>query len=125
MKRSDETILSKIVQLVDEAQRKKSPTEAFIDRFARYYTPTVIGLAALVVVIPPLLLGLPFNEWFYKGLVLLVVSCPCAMAISTPVSMVSGLTSAAKNGVLIKGGSNIEEMQNVKAMVFDKTGTPY
>jgi Cd2+/Zn2+-exporting ATPase len=123
MKRSDETILSKIVQLVDEAQRKKSPTEAFIDRFARYYTPTVIGLAALVVAIPPLLLGLPFNEWFYKGLVLLVVSCPCAMAISTPVSMVSGLTSAAKNGVLIKGGSNIEEMQSVKAMVFDKTGT--
>jgi Cd2+/Zn2+-exporting ATPase len=111
------------VQLVDEAQRKKSPTEAFIDRFARYYTPTVIGLAALVVVIPSLLFRLPFNEWFYKGLVLLVVSCPCAMAISTPVSMVSGLTSAAKNGVLIKGGSNIEEMQNVKAMVFDKTGT--
>ena len=122
-KRSDETILSKIVQLVDEAQRKKSPTEAFIDRFARYYTPTVIGLAVLVVAIPPLLLGLPFNEWFYKGLVLLVVSCPCAMAISTPVSMVSGLTSAAKNGVLIKGGSHIEEMQNLKAMVFDKTGT--
>ncbi len=123
IKRSDETILSKIVQLVDEAQREKSPTEAFIDRFARYYTPTVIGLAALVVVIPPLLLGLPFNEWFYKGLVLLVVSCPCAMAISTPVSMVSGLTSAAKNGVLIKGGSNIEKMQSINAMVFDKTGT--
>ncbi|HXY87994.1 MAG TPA: cation-translocating P-type ATPase [Candidatus Acidoferrales bacterium] len=123
IKRSDETILSKIVQLVDEAQREKSPTEAFIDRFARYYTPTVIGLAALVVVIPPLLLGLPFNEWFYKGLVLLVVSCPCAMAISTPVSMVSGLTSAAKNGVLIKGGSNIEKMQTINAMVFDKTGT--
>jgi Cd2+/Zn2+-exporting ATPase len=122
-KRSDETVLSKIVQLVDAAQRQKSPTEAFIDRFARYYTPAVIGLAVLVVAVPPLLLGLPFTDWFYKGLVLLVVSCPCAMAISTPVSMVSGLTSAAKNGALIKGGSTIEEMKNVKAMVFDKTGT--
>jgi Cd2+/Zn2+-exporting ATPase len=122
-KRSDETILSKIVQLVDAAQRQKSPTEAFVDRFARYYTPAVIGLAVLVVAIPPLLLGLPFTDWFYKGLVLLVVSCPCAMAISTPVSMVSGLTSAAKNGALIKGGSTIEEIKNVKVMVFDKTGT--
>ena len=88
-KRSDETILSRIVQLVEEAQRKKTPTEAFVDRFSRYYTPIVITLAALVVILPVLLFGLPFGEWFYRGLVLLVVSCPCAMAISTPVSMVS------------------------------------
>jgi len=122
-KRSDETILSRIVQLVDEAQRKKTPTEAFVDRFSHYYTPTVITLAALVVVIPVLIFGLPFDEWFYKGLVLLVISCPCAMAISTPVSMVSGLTAAAKRGILIKGGNVIEELKDVKVVIFDKTGT--
>jgi Cd2+/Zn2+-exporting ATPase len=112
-KRSDETILSRIVQLVDEAQRKKTPTEAFIDRFSHYYTPIVITLAALVVILPVLLFGLPFSEWFYRGLVLLVVSCPCAMAISTPVSMVSGLTAAARRGILIKGGDVIEELKDV------------
>jgi Cd2+/Zn2+-exporting ATPase len=122
-KRSDETILSRIVQLVDEAQRKKTPTEAFIDRFSYYYTPTVIALAALVVVLPVLIFGLPFSEWFYRGLVLLVISCPCAMAISTPVSMVSGLTAAARQGILIKGGDVIEELKDVKVVIFDKTGT--
>ena len=122
-KRSDETILSRIVQLVDEAQRKKTPTEAFIDRFSYYYTPIVIALAALVVVLPVLLFGLPFSEWFYRGLVLLVISCPCAMAISTPVSMVSGLTAAARQGILIKGGDVIEELKDVKVVIFDKTGT--
>lgn len=122
-KRSDETILSRIVQLVDEAQRKKTPTEAFIDRFSYYYTPIVIALAALVVALPVLLFGLPFSEWFYRGLVLLVISCPCAMAISTPVSMVSGLTAAARQGILIKGGDVIEELKDVKVVIFDKTGT--
>jgi Cd2+/Zn2+-exporting ATPase len=122
-KRSDETTLSRIVQLVDEAQRKKTPTEAFIDRFSHYYTPTVIALAALVIVLPPLLFGLPLDEWFYKGLVLLVISCPCAMAISTPVSMVSGLTAAARRGILIKGGDVIENLKDVKVVIFDKTGT--
>jgi Cd2+/Zn2+-exporting ATPase len=122
-KRSDETILSRIVQLVGEAQRKKTPTEAFIDRFSHYYTPIVITLAALTVVLPVLLFGLPFSEWFYRGLVLLVVSCPCAMAISTPVSMVSGLTAAARRGILIKGGDVIEELKDVKVVIFDKTGT--
>ena len=122
-KRSDETILSRIVQLVDEAQRKKTPTEAFIDRFSHYYTPIVITLAALVVILPVLLFGLPLSEWFYRGLVLLVVSCPCAMAISTPVSMVSGLTAAARRGILIKGGDVIEELKDVKVVIFDKTGT--
>ena len=122
-KRSDETILSRIVQLVDEAQRKKTPTEAFIDRFSYYYTPIVITLAALVVVIPVLLFGLPFSDWFYRGLVLLVISCPCAMAISTPVSMVSGLTAAARRGILIKGGDVIEELKDVSVVIFDKTGT--
>ena len=122
-KKSDDTTLSKIVKLVEEAQKQKSKTEVFIDKFAKYYTPTVIVLAALVMIIPTLVFGLPFSEWFYKALVLLVISCPCALAISTPVSMVSGITSAAKNGVLIKGGNFIEEVRNVKVMVFDKTGT--
>jgi Zn2+/Cd2+-exporting ATPase len=122
-KKSDETTLSRIVQLVSEAQRKKTPTEAFIDRFSHYYTPIVIALAALVTVLPPLLFGLPLDEWFYKGLVLLVISCPCAMAISTPVSMVSGLTAAARRGILIKGGDVLEKLKDAKVVIFDKTGT--
>lgn len=122
-KRSSETVISRIIELVRESQKNKSKTEAFITRFARYYTPTVILAAAVVATVPPFVFGLSFNEWFYRALVLLVVSCPCALAISTPVSMVSGITSATKNGVLIKGGQFIEEMQNVKLMVFDKTGT--
>jgi Cd2+/Zn2+-exporting ATPase len=121
-KGSGETVLSKIVKMVTEAQRKRSSTEKFIDRFSKYYTPTVIFLAAVVATVPPLL-GQPFNEWFYRALVLLVVSCPCALAISTPVSMVSGITGAARNGVLIKGSSHLEEVSNVKAIAFDKTGT--
>ncbi|RLF47861.1 MAG: cadmium-translocating P-type ATPase [Thermoplasmata archaeon] len=122
-KKSDETLLSKIVKLVEEAEKQKSKTEAFIDRFAKYYTPAVIILSFFVMVIPPLIFGLPFMRWFYKGLVLLVISCPCALAISTPVSIVSAITSAAKNGVLIKGGNFIEEIKNTKVIVFDKTGT--
>nr|WP_319373329.1 cation-translocating P-type ATPase [uncultured Methanobacterium sp.] len=122
-RKSDETIISRIIELVRESKNKKSKTEAFIDRFATYYTPTVIFTAVLVALIPPFFLNMSFDEWFYRALVLLVVSCPCALAISTPVSMVSGITAATKNGVLIKGGEYVEEMKNVKAMVFDKTGT--
>ncbi len=122
-KRSEDTVLSKIVRLVEEAERKKSPTEKFVDKFARYYTPVVIFLAVGVAVVPGLVFGQPFDEWLYKALVLLVISCPCALAISTPVSMVSGITGAAKNGVLIKGGNYIEEMAKAKVFVFDKTGT--
>ncbi len=122
-KRSKDTVLSKIVRLVEEAERKKSPTEKFVDKFARYYTPVVIFLAAAVVTVPSLVFGQPFDEWLYRALVLLVISCPCALAISTPVSMISGITGAAKNGVLIKGGNYIEEMAKAKVFVFDKTGT--
>ncbi len=117
------TVLSKIVRLVEEAERKKSQTEKFVDKFARYYTPVVIFLAVGVATVPSLVFGQPFDEWLYKALVLLVISCPCALAISTPVSMVSGITGAAKNGVLIKGGNYIEEMAKAKVFVFDKTGT--
>lgn len=122
-KKSTETVLSKIIDLVKESQNKKSKTEVFIDRFAKYYTPAVIGVAALVATIPPFLFGQNFDTWFYRALVLLVVSCPCALAISTPVAMVSGITAGTRKGVLIKGGEFMEEMQNIQTVVFDKTGT--
>jgi len=122
-KRSDETMLSKIIKLVEEAQRIKSQTEKFIDQFSKYYTPSVIFLALCVATVPTFVFGWPFNEWLYKALVLLVVSCPCALAISTPVAMVSGITSAARNGVLIKGSAYVEEVNKIKVFAFDKTGT--
>ena len=120
---SNQTLLSKIIKLVGEAQKMKSPTEKFIDRFAKYYTPSVIILAIFVATIPTFIFGLNFNEWIYKALVLLVVSCPCALAISTPVAMVSAITNAARNGVLIKGSTYVEEINKVKVFAFDKTGT--
>ncbi|QUH22729.1 cadmium-translocating P-type ATPase [Methanobacterium alkalithermotolerans] len=122
-KKSDETIISKIIKLVKDSRLKKSKTEAFIDRFANYYTPLVIGMALIVATVPHFILGHSFETWFYRALVLLVVSCPCALAISTPISMVSGITAASRKGILIKSGEYVEEMQNIEAMVFDKTGT--
>lgn len=122
-KKSDQTIISKIAKFVENAQKKKSKTEIFVDKFAKYYTPIVILASILTIIIPVFVLGLSFQTWFYRALVLLVVSCPCAMAISTPVSIVSAITSAAKNGVLIKGGRYIEEIKKEKVIVFDKTGT--
>ena len=122
-KRSDETVLSKIIDLVKTSQNNKSKTEAFIDKFSNYYTPSILLLAVIVATVPPFILGLNFDTWFYRALVLLVVSCPCALAISTPVSMVSGITAGTNNGVLIKGGEYVEEMQRIKTIVFDKTGT--
>jgi Cd2+/Zn2+-exporting ATPase len=122
-KRSEDTVLSRIVKLVEEAERKKSRTEKFIDKFARVYTPTVISLSFATFIIPALILGYAWDVWFYRALVLLVVSCPCALAISTPVAMVSALTSAARHGVLIKGATFIEELNKIKAFAFDKTGT--
>lgn len=122
-KKSGETVISKIIELVKDSQKRKSKTETFIDSFSSYYTPFVILLAVVVSVIPPFIFGQPFDTWFYRALVLLVVSCPCALAISTPISMVSGITAGTRNGVLIKGGEYVEEMQNTRIMVFDKTGT--
>jgi Cd2+/Zn2+-exporting ATPase len=122
-KRAEETMISKIVQLVEKAQEQKSPTEKFIDKFAKYYTPSVILLAALVAIVPPILFRASFDSWVYRALTLLVVACPCALAISTPVSIVSGITSAARNGALIKGGTYVEEMSKMKVFAFDKTGT--
>ena len=122
-KKSDETVLSKIINLVKESQKKKSSTEAFIERFAKYYTPAVVLIAAAVAVIPPLAFGQNLDTWVYRALVLLVISCPCSFLLSTPVAMVSGITASTRNGVLIKGSKYIEEMRNIDTMVFDKTGT--
>lgn len=122
-KKSDETVLSRIIKLVKESQLKKSSTETFIERFAKYYTPAVILIAATVAIIPPLLFGQTWDTWIYRGLVLLVISCPCAFLLSTPVAMVSGITAGTRHGVLIKGSKYLEEMKNIDVLIFDKTGT--
>ncbi|MDN7012770.1 cation-translocating P-type ATPase [Methanoculleus sp. FWC-SCC3] len=118
-----ESTIARVAALVAEAQAHTSPTEAFIERFSRYYTPAVILLAGLLVVVPPLAFGVPFFDAFYRALILLVIACPCALAISTPVSMVSGITTAAHNGVLIKGRDSLEAVGLARVVVFDKTGT--
>jgi len=123
IKPSKESTLSKIVKLVEEARKQKSVTEKFVDRFARFYTPAVILFALTVGIVPPLIFNLPSGPWIYRALVLLVISCPCALAISTPVSLVSAITSAARQGILIKGGRYIEQIRRVKVVAFDKTGT--
>ncbi len=122
-KKSDETMLSKISKLINEAQMRKAPAERFIEKFSKYYTPLVILFAFFVATIPVLFFDKDFKDWFYKALILLVVSCPCALAISIPVSIVSGITNGAKNGVLIKGGSYVEELSKIKVFALDKTGT--
>ncbi len=122
-KKFQDTILSKIVELVEEAELKKAPTERFIDRFSRFYTPAVVSLALVVMFVPFLVFNDPFDTWFYRGLVLLVISCPCALVISTPVSVVSAISGGAKNGVLFKGGLFLERMGQIKVVGFDKTGT--
>ncbi|WP_135823298.1 heavy metal translocating P-type ATPase [Halorussus ruber] len=120
---ADETTLSQVIELVGDAQRDRTDREQFIEKFAAYYTPVIVVGALLTAFGPPLLLGGEFREWFVRGLTLLVVACPCAFVISTPVSVVSGVTSAARNGVLVKGGPHLESMGAVEAVAFDKTGT--
>jgi len=120
---ADDTTLSRIIHLVQEAQARRAPTQQWVDRFSTVYTPTVIVLALLVMLVPPLFFGAMWSTWFYRGLVILVISCPCALVISTPVSIVSALTAAVHNGVLVKGGKYLELAGHVKAMAMDKTGT--
>jgi Cd2+/Zn2+-exporting ATPase len=118
-----DTTLARIISLVEVAQAQRAPSQAFVERFAQYYTPAVIAVAIVIAAIPPLLMGQPFGTWFYRALVLLVISCPCALVISTPISVVSALAAAARKGVLIKGGVHLEQMGRIRCVAFDKTGT--
>lgn len=115
--------LSRIIRAVEEAQGNKSPTQRFVDRFAALYTPIVFAVALAVALVPPLAFGMPWMDWIYKALVLLVIACPCALVISTPVTVVSGLAAAAKAGILIKGGIYLEQGHKLTVLALDKTGT--
>jgi len=117
------TTLARIIHTVQEAQSERAPTQRFVDSFAHYYTPAVVVAAVLVASLPPLLFHAPFSPWLYKALVMLVIACPCALVISTPVTIVSGLAAAAKRGILIKGGVYLEQGRRIKAIALDKTGT--
>ena len=118
-----DTTLARMIRLIEEAERRRSPSERFVERFARYYTPAVTIGALLVVAVPVILFGQPLATWLLRGLTLLVIACPCALVISTPVSVVSAVTAAARHGVLIKGGASLETTADVRVMAFDKTGT--
>lgn len=118
-----DTVVARIIRMVGEAGARRAPAEMWVERFARYYTPAVMILAAGVLLVPPLVFGASWSEWFYRALVLLVIGCPCALVISTPVSIVSALAAAARHGVLIKGGAYVEAPAHLRAIALDKTGT--
>ena len=118
-----ESTVAKILELVENASQQKAPTEKFITKFSQVYTPIVVGLALLLALVPPFLLGQPFETWFYRALVFLVISCPCALVISIPLGFFGGIGAASKQGVLVKGSNYLELLTEIKTLVFDKTGT--
>ncbi|MBI2750479.1 MAG: cadmium-translocating P-type ATPase [Burkholderiales bacterium] len=120
---ADDSTLARIIHAVEQAQGTRAPTQRFVDRFAAIYTPAVFVIALAVAVLMPLLAGMPWSQAAYKALVLLVIACPCALVISTPVTVVSGLAAAARKGILIKGGTHLEQARSIKAVALDKTGT--
>ncbi|RKD30048.1 heavy metal translocating P-type ATPase [Thermohalobacter berrensis] len=122
-KEFSESTVSKILELVQKASSKKAPTEKFITKFARYYTPVVVFLALFIAILPPIILKESLAEWIYRASIFLVVSCPCALVISIPLGFFGGIGGASKNGILVKGGSYLEALTNVDTIVFDKTGT--
>ncbi|MBV7404725.1 Zn(II)/Cd(II)/Pb(II) translocating P-type ATPase ZntA [Enterobacter sp. ENT03] len=121
--RPGESAIDRILQLIEEAEERRAPIERFIDRFSRVYTPVIMAAALLVAVLPPLLTGAAWYEWIYKGLTLLLIGCPCALVISTPAAITSGLAAAARRGALIKGGAALEQLGRIRQVAFDKTGT--
>ena len=121
--RADDSTLARIIHAVEAAQGARAPTQRFVDAFARVYTPAVLAIALLVAVLPPLMLGGEWLDWIYKALVLLVIACPCALVISTPVTIVSGLAAAARRGILVKGGAHLERGRMLTWIALDKTGT--
>ncbi|MBT2007397.1 Zn(II)/Cd(II)/Pb(II) translocating P-type ATPase ZntA [Enterobacter hormaechei subsp. xiangfangensis] len=118
-----DSAIDRILRLIEEAEERRAPVERFIDRFSRIYTPAIMLMALLVTVVPPLFFGAPWEGWIYKGLTLLLIGCPCALVISTPAAITSGLAAAARRGALIKGGAALEQLSQVQHIAFDKTGT--
>ena len=113
-------MLARIIVRIEEAQASRAPTQRFVDQFAKVYKPVVFLLALAVMIVPPVFFALPWSVWVYKALVLLVIACPCALVVSTPVTVVSGLAAAAKAGILIKGGVYLEDGRNLKVLALDK-----
>ena len=122
-KAAEDNTIARIIRLVEEAEVARAPTERFIDRFSRWYMPAIVTVAALVVLVPPLAFGQPWDTWIYRGLALLLIGCPCALVISVPASIASALSTGARRGMLMKGGAVIEAAANVSRVAFDKTGT--